>query len=98
MKSKIDRRFIRKPSDKAMVWNAFARTFVPIGEPDHRLGPIDQGNWADYPHRLLGAGHNHMAKPRGFKGSKFGAANAGRRLSSSERAAVAAQLKAAGKI
>ena len=45
-----------------------------------------------------GYGVQPLVKPRGFKGTKLGAANSGKRLSAEERMLVEEQLRKEGKI
>jgi hypothetical protein len=52
----------------------------------------------DFPSFLRGYGNQPLKKPRGFRGSKLGPANEGRRLSPEEIGAFEAQLKRDGKL
>lgn len=49
-----------------------------------------------YPAHLRGISHQQLGSPKGLKGSTFGPASPGRRLSAEERAAVEKKLRESG--
>lgn len=55
-------------------------------------------DWNEQPARLQGAGHQLLSNQRGLRGSTFGPAGVGRRLSPEERAAIEEKMRKEGKI
>lgn len=65
---------------------------------DWRDVPEIDDSAPNYPAGLRGFSHTQLTHQRGLKGSTFGAASKGRRLSPAERAEVERQLRAKGEI
>ena len=70
----------------------------PIGAKPNDQASAAQKRDADvkYPGHLMGYGNRPLKRPRGLRGSKFGPASEGRKLSPEEIAEVEAQLKEEG--